>query len=77
MPKQLLHQALTLWASMLPLFSRAVMYDSAISWTVVYQAPLSMGFSRQKYQSTWPFGEGNGNPLQYSCLENPMGGGAW
>ena len=22
-------------------------------------------------------GEGNGNPLQYSCLETPMGGGAW
>ena len=22
-------------------------------------------------------GEGNGNPLQDSCLENPMGGGAW
>ena len=22
-------------------------------------------------------GEGNGNPFQYSCLENPMGGGAW
>ena len=22
-------------------------------------------------------GEGNGNPLQYSCLENPMDGGAW
>ena len=21
--------------------------------------------------------EGNGTPLQYSCLENPMGGGAW
>ena len=21
--------------------------------------------------------EGNGNRLQYSCLENPMGGGAW
>ena len=21
-------------------------------------------------------GEGNGNPLQYSCLENPMDGGA-
>ena len=20
---------------------------------------------------------GNGNPLQYSCLENPMDGGAW
>ena len=23
------------------------------------------------------FGEGNGTPLQYSCLENPMGRGAW
>ena len=23
------------------------------------------------------FGEGNGNPLQYSCVENPMDGGAW
>ena len=22
-------------------------------------------------------GEGNGNTLQYSCLENPMGRGAW
>ena len=26
--------------------------------------------------SPW-FGEGNGTPLQYSCLENPMDGGAW
>ena len=22
-------------------------------------------------------GEGNGNPLQYSCLRNPLGRGAW
>ena len=22
-------------------------------------------------------GEGNGTPLQYACLENPMAGGAW
>ena len=22
-------------------------------------------------------GEGNGNPLQYSCLENPMSRGSW
>ena len=25
----------------------------------------------------WNSGEGNGTPLQYSCLENPMDGGAW
>ena len=24
-----------------------------------------------------PLGEGNGYPLQYSCLENPMDRGAW
>ena len=24
-----------------------------------------------------PSGEGNGNPFCYSCLENPMDGGAW
>ena len=23
------------------------------------------------------YGEGDGIPLQYSCMENPMGGGAW
>ena len=27
--------------------------------------------------STKSFGEGKGNPLQYSCLENPMDRGAW
>ena len=26
---------------------------------------------------TYIFGEGNDTPLQYSCLENPMDGGAW
>ena len=25
----------------------------------------------------WEAGEGNGNPLQYSCLENPLDRGAW
>ena len=24
-----------------------------------------------------PLGEGDGTPLQYSCLENPTDGGAW
>ena len=26
---------------------------------------------------TWSSGEGNGNPLQYSCLETPMDREAW
>ena len=30
------------------------------------------------YGEHWQWlGEGNGTPLQYSCLENPMEGGAW
>ena len=28
-------------------------------------------------QERSPGGGGNGNPLQYSCLENPMDRGAW
>ena len=33
----------------------------------------------KKYALLWclDLGEGNGTPLQYSCLENPMDGGAW
>ena len=32
---------------------------------------------RLKQSVTMGNGEGNGTPLQYSCLENPMDGGAW
>ena len=34
-------------------FSRVRLF--ATSWTVAYQAPLSMGFSRQEYWSGFPF----------------------
>ena len=34
---------------------------------------LSTGLHGAKHR----IGEGNGKPLQYSCLENPMDGGAW
>ena len=34
--------------------SRSVVSDSATPWTVVYQAPPSMGFSRQEYWSGLP-----------------------
>ena len=35
---------------------------------------VNTDFSRSLYIIE---GEGNGNPLQYSCMENPMDGGAW
>ena len=31
----------------------------------------------EKPATSWLSREGNGTPLQYSCLENPMDGGAW
>ena len=38
----------------------------------MYHTNLSKLFSSSHY-----FGEGNGNPLKYSCLENPRDRGAW
>ena len=33
---------------------------------------------KKSYEQPRPFiREGNGSPLQYSCLETPMDGGAW
>ena len=37
------------------LLSHSVLSDSATLWTVVCQAPLSMGFYRQKYWSRLPY----------------------
>ena len=36
----------------------------------------SLQFAAAAAADVFP-GEGNGTPLQYSCLENPMDGGAW
>ena len=32
---------------------------------------------QQQQQQPGSFGEGNGTPFQFSCLENPMDGGPW
>ena len=67
------------------------MSDSfATPWTVAHQAPLSMGPPGNSVVKNPPGnagglilgsgrspGEGNGNPLQYSCLGNVMDRGAW
>ena len=38
---------------------------------------LPFYFKSHYIESNKHYGEGNGTPLQYSCLENPMDGGAW
>ena len=51
-----------------------------IPWTEEPGRLQSMGSRRIRHDwatSLSGIGEGNGNPLQYSCLENPRDGGAW
>ena len=44
---------------------------------MVKNPPVSAGDMGLTSQSGKSHGEGNGNPLQYSCLGNPMDRGAW
>ena len=55
------------------------------AWRATVQRDAKSRTRLSMYLGCWPglafsislFGEGNGNPLQYSCLENPMDTGAW
>ena len=47
------------------------------SGSVVKNPPANAGDMGLILGSERSIGEGNGNPLQYSCLENPMDRGAW
>ena len=45
--------------------------------SVVKNPPANAGDTGLIRQLGRSPGEGNGNPLQYSCLKNPMDRGAW
>ena len=44
---------------------------------VVRNPPANVGDTGSIPRSEGSPGEGNGNPLQYSCMENPMNREAW
>ena len=46
-------------------------------WPGVKNPPANADYSSSTPESGSSPGEGNGNPFQYSCLENPMDRGAW
>ena len=48
-------------------------FVKALIWSVISLDPVKA----QKHLLNGHTGEGDGTPLQYSCLENPMDGGAW
>ena len=63
-------------------------YSSTLAWKIPWMEEAgrlqSMGSLESDTTERLHFhfslsciGEGNGNPLQYSCLENPRDGGAW
>ena len=58
--------------------SSAFSKSSLNIWKFSVHVMLKPGLENFEYYfaSVWE-GEGNGTPLQYSCLENPMDGGAW
>ena len=59
-------------------------HSSSLAWKIPWTEEPGMlqSIGLQRVGHDWAIslsciGEGNGNPLQYSCLENPRDGGAW
>ena len=59
-------------------------HSSTLAWKIPWtgepgglQSMGLLGVGHDRATSLSRIGEGNGNPLQYSCLENPMDRGAW
>ena len=71
------HQLLQLTQTQRPLswWCHPTISSSVVPFSSCLQSfPASGSFQMTQFFAS---GEGNGNPLQYSCLENPMDGGAW
>ena len=53
--------------------TKIIAYDPITSWQIDGETVADFILGGSKITA----GEGNGNPFQYSCLENPMNRGAW
>ena len=49
-----------------------VLSNSMKLWAMLWRAIQDRWVMVESSDKTWSIGEGNGKPLQYSCLENPM-----
>ena len=51
--------------------------SNSMKIAMMYGATQERRVMVEKSGRVWSTGEGNGKPLQYSCLENPMNRGKW
>ena len=62
---------------------RDLYYTTGITVSFIYELTgvsnlaLNVAHSNHLINTSFLVGEGSGTPLQYTCLENPMDGGAW
>ena len=56
-----------------PLEKEMAIHSSTIAWVKPPKSAIAWDLDSSQVGD----GEGNGTPLQYPCLENPMDGGAW
>ena len=59
-----------------------VTHNHSLPFDVSFWSTKEWTFSNKTFhlfitEPDGPLGEGDGTPLQYSCLKNPMDGGAW
>ena len=64
-------------SSVYGIFQAGVLELGAIAFSKILVVKYIQRFISHLITPYNTFGEGNGTPLQYSCLENPMDGGAW
>ena len=72
-------QSFSYWATLKTVHTHTYYFNiTYIKRCARYQILCAGLGQKHKFEELYPFtGEGNGKPLQYSCLENPMDGGAW
>ena len=58
-------------------FHRLYPKNNGMQWRLVSLGSRDQLINFNLSTVSFIHGEGNGSPLQYSCLENPMGGRAW
>ena len=65
------------WDKILVLIYLIFFFWSSLVAQMVKNLPVMQATWVQSLGRKGPLEEGNGNPLQYSCLENPTDRGAW